>query len=231
MTIKDRILLFAASLNLAKKDFFYITGQSASNYKGNAMKSDIGSDKIVKILTKYPQLSAEWLLTGEGEMLRQPAITTEIKSLSNLKSVERNYENQTVYLYDLEASAGLKAMFDDRSNNIIDTIRIPNLPKCDGAMYVVGDSMYPLLKSGDIILYKQIQALEENLCYGEMYILSYKMDDEYYIVCKYIKKSEKGFPFITLASQNPHHADRDIDFRRVDALAMVKAMIRINSMS
>lgn len=38
----------------------------------------------------------------------------------------------------------------------IDHISIPNLPKCDGAVYVAGDSMYPLLKSGDIVMYKEV---------------------------------------------------------------------------
>ncbi len=32
--------------------------------------SEIGSDKIVKILLLYPDLSADWLLTGQGMMLK-----------------------------------------------------------------------------------------------------------------------------------------------------------------
>ena len=33
------------------------------------MQSQPGGDMIVKVLTLYPQLSAEWLLRGKGEML------------------------------------------------------------------------------------------------------------------------------------------------------------------
>lgn len=52
-------------------------------------------------------------------------------------------------------------LFVDRdSQTPIDYIHIPNLPRCDGAIYVVGDSMYPLLKSGDIVLYKQVSGIE-----------------------------------------------------------------------
>ena len=137
-------------------------------------------------------------------------------------------DTQVVYLYDFEATAGLKALFANNKQNIIDTIKIPNLPKCDGAIRIVGDSMYPLLKSGDIILYKQQSPDMNNLLYGEMYLLSYDIDGEDYIVVKYIRKSEKGEPFVTLGSENPAYAARDIDFRRITALALVKASVRIN---
>ena len=90
--------------------------------------------------------------------------------------------------------------------------------------------MYPLLKSGDIILYKQISLDINNVIYGEMYLLSYDIDGDDYVVVKYIRKSPQGEPFVTLASENPEHAAHDIDFRRITALALVKASVRINCM-
>lgn len=156
--------------------------------------------------------------------------TANIQPIHQPRSTEKKEESQVVYLYDFEASAGLKSLFGNNRQNIIDTIKIPNLPKCDGAIHIVGDSMYPLLKSGDIILYKQVSAEIQNIIYGEMYLLSYDIDGEDYIVVKYIRKSDKGEPFVTLASENPEHAARDIDFRRVSAMAIVKASVRINCM-
>ncbi|WP_281799918.1 S24 family peptidase [Segatella maculosa] len=152
----------------------------------------------------------------------------EIKPIHHSRSIEKKKETQVVYLYDFEATAGLKTLFDNKRNNIIDTIKIPKLPKCDGAIHIVGDSMYPLLKSGDIILYKEISPFIANIIYGEMYLLSYDIDGEDYVVVKYIRKSEKGDPFITLGSENPNYASRDIDFHRVTAIAIVKASVRIN---
>jgi hypothetical protein len=35
------------------------------------LNSEISGDKIVTILTKFPNINTEWLLTGNGEMLRQ----------------------------------------------------------------------------------------------------------------------------------------------------------------
>jgi len=116
---------------------------------------------------------------------------------------------------------------DKRSLAPVDYIHIPNLPRCDGAIYVVGDSMYPLLKSGDIVLYKQIGDVND-IFWGDMYLLSIDIDGEEYVTVKYIQKSEKP-GCVKLVSQNPHHADKDIEIGRIRALAFVKASIRMNS--
>lgn len=199
--------------------------QKASDNMGYKIKS--------KISENCPELNMEWLLTGEGDMLKEEphmSEVTEVKSLSNLKSKEVKKDEQMVNLYDFEASAGLRSLLDNNHANVIDSIRIPNLPKCDGAIHIVGDSMYPLLKSGDIVLYKEMPVDMQHLFYGEMYLISYIIEGDAYVVVKYINRSPQGEPYVTLVSQNPHHADRDIDFRTVNALALVKASIRINCM-
>ena len=135
---------------------------------------------------------------------------------------------QSVPLYSIEGSAGLVPLFNEQNETKpINYIHIPNLPKCDGAIYVSGDSMYPLLKSGDIVLYKQLHNLED-IFWGDMYLLSIDLDGEEYIVVKYIQKSERA-GYVKLVSQNPHHADKDIEMSRIRAIALVKASIRMNS--
>lgn len=230
MSKKDRLLdLIGNFSNGNKSEFARMIGVSPQ-----AINTWISRDTfdIETIYSKCVNVSPEWLLTGKGPMLKsereEPQV--EVKPIHHPRSTEKKEETQVVYLYDFEASAGLRALFDNNRQNIIDTIKIPNLPKCDGAIHIVGDSMYPLLKSGDIILYKQMPLDINNLLYGEMYLLSYDIDGDDYIVVKYIRKSEQGEPFVTLGSENPAHAPRDIDFRRITALALVKASVRINCM-
>ena len=230
MSKKDRLLdLIRNFSNGNKSEFARMIGVSPQ-----AINTWISRDTfdIETIYSKCVNISPEWLLTGKGPMLKsereEPQV--EVKPIHHPRSTEKKEETQVVYLYDFEASAGLRALFDNNRQNIIDTIKIPNLPKCDGAIHIVGDSMYPLLKSGDIILYKQMPLDINNLLYGEMYLLSYDIDGDDYIVVKYIRKSEQGEPFVTLGSENPAHAPRDIDFRRITALALVKASVRINCM-
>jgi len=140
--------------------------------------------------------------------------------------------DQKIPLYDIEAVAGLVPLFQDTTTkNPIDHISIPQLPKCDGAVKITGDSMYPLLKSGDIIMYKQVTDIANDIFWGEMYLLSVATEDEEYITVKYIQKSDKGEDWVKLVSQNQHHQERHIQRSRITALALVKASIRINSMS
>ncbi|QQV91537.1 transcriptional regulator [Winogradskyella phage Peternella_1] len=144
---------------------------------------------------------------------------------------DKNYINQTIPLYNIEATAGLVNLFQNNSDQRpIDTIRIPNLPKCDGALYVTGDSMYPLLKSGDIVAYKKIEDFQNDVFWGEMYLVSVEVAGEEYVSVKYVQKSDKGDDYIKLVSQNQHHQPKDILLKKVRAMALIKASIRINSM-
>ena len=56
-------------------------------------------------------------------------------------------DDRSVTLYDISAAANLKTLLADRPQYALGRIVIPNIPVCDGAVYVSGDSMYPILKS------------------------------------------------------------------------------------
>lgn len=147
-----------------------------------------------------------------------------------ISGVEKKQESQSIPLYNIEASAGVVPLYQDSEENIIDYINIPNLPNCDGAVYVRGDSMYPLLKSGDIVIYKRIKDILNNIFWGEMYLVAIDMEDEEYVSVKYVQKSDEGKEFIKLVSQNQHHQPKDIPLKKVRALALVKASVRMNAM-
>ena len=50
--------------------------------------------------------------------------------------------------------------------------------------------MYPLLKSGDIVLYKQLHDIDD-IFWGDIYLLSIDIDGEEYVTVKYIQKSDR----------------------------------------
>lgn len=182
------------------------------------------SERNKNILINDLNVNSNWLETGEGEMLNGP---------KDLVTFKRGRENtlplQSVPLYNIEGTAGLVPLFMDSSNSEpIDYIHIPNLPKCDGAIHIVGDSMYPLLKSGDIVLYKKINNIED-VFWGDMYLLSIDIEGEEYVTVKYIQKSTKD-GYVKLASHNQYHGDKDIEISRIRAIAFIKASIRMNSM-
>lgn len=175
------------------------------------------------ILVQELNVNPEFLDSG-----REPMFNAEPDLTAYRHRTDNSLPLQSVPLYSIEGTAGLVPLFADRAETKpVNYIHIPNLPKCDGAIYVVGDSMYPLLKSGDIVLYKQLSDIAD-IFWGDMYLLSIDIDGEEYVTVKYIQKSDRP-GCVKLVSQNPHHADKEVEVRRIRALAFVKASIRMNS--
>ena len=221
--MRERLRLIRKELGLTQEALAQKLGIGKSALSmietGRASLSERNKNIIVQELNVNP----EWLDSGQGQLFfeqRPEAVFTN--------RTDRRLPTQSVPLYNIEGTAGLVPLFLDRESvRPVDYIHIPNLPRCDGAIYVVGDSMYPLLKSGDIVLYKQVSGIE-NIFWGDMYLLSIDIDGEEYVTVKYIQKSENE-GCVKLVSQNPHHADKEVPVERIRALAFVKASIRMNS--
>lgn len=180
-----------------------------------------------KIISVFSEINKVWLLTGEGEMLNSSHDATASHTFPT--KADRNVATQDVPLYDFGASAGLVEIFNNASVLPIDTLRIPHLPPVDGAVFVRGDSMSPLLKSGDIVLYKKKDLSISSIIWGEIYILSFLLDNDSYTAVKYIRKSAAQ-GMVTLASFNPDFAPMDIPMSSITALALVKASISFHTM-
>lgn len=76
-TIKDRVLIISKYYRVRKEIFFEALNISYANFKGKAKESSLNSESIVKILTKYNKINAEWLLFGNGEMVKNNNLKSE----------------------------------------------------------------------------------------------------------------------------------------------------------
>lgn len=208
--------------------FAQYMGTSETNIRNYRSKTIPKVEFIVTLCNKL-ELSFDWFFNNEGE--RQASKSHEESVMTNefVLRTDSREEKQRIPLYDHLGAASLTRVFEGHQN-IIDYITIPNLPKSDGALYITGDSMYPLLKSGDIAIYKRLHDMDDGILFGEMYILSIRIDDDLTTVVKFVQKSDRGEQWIKLVSQNSYHAPKDFHMRDVVAMAMVKASIRINSM-
>ena len=68
--IKLRIYAFLECRGMKKGDFCQVIGMSIKNFHGDNVHSDLASEKVTQILISYPELSPDWLLLGQGPMLR-----------------------------------------------------------------------------------------------------------------------------------------------------------------
>lgn len=188
-----------------------------------------------KIITKCVDIDANWLLTGEGSMLKEKSTLKTVAEpiASYRKTKDKVYDLQRVPLFNLEATMGLVPVVNNNGldeEKIIDYISIPAMAICDGAIYASGDSMYPLLKAGDMVAYKKIDVDIDNIFFGEIYILALYIDQTSTMkTIKFVQKSDKGDDYIRLVSQNPHHADKDIRLNQIAAMGLVRASIRLHN--
>jgi len=65
--IKQRILQFADTLNISKRDFYKKIGVSRGTLES---KTGITEDVMTKFIATFQNISVEWLITGEGEMFK-----------------------------------------------------------------------------------------------------------------------------------------------------------------
>ena len=184
------------------------------------------SERNKNILIQELNLNPQWIESGEGEIFNSPLETF----VPFIRRTDRTLPMQSVPLYNIEGTAGLVPLFTGQTPvRPVDYIHIPNLPKCDGAIYIVGDSMYPLLKSGDIVFYKQVHDIMHSIIWGEMYLISFDIDGDEYVSVKYLQKSDIP-DHIVLVSYNEHHKPMEIHINRIRALAFIKASLRLNSL-
>ena len=87
------------------------------------------------------------------------------------------------------------------------------------------------MKSGDIICYKHISDLQNNLRFGEIYLLYINDGDDEYLTVKYVQTSERGDEYVKLVSQNKYHAPKDEHLSHILGAAIVKLSIRYNTLS
>ena len=68
MTIKERIYAFIEFKDMSVKKFEELC--DLSNGYISSMRKGFGRDKLNNVLTIFPDLNRDWLLYGEGEMIK-----------------------------------------------------------------------------------------------------------------------------------------------------------------
>lgn len=224
--IKDVLAYYSISQNKFANGDIALQKRLSTQLNGNTA---LTFQTIYSIIERFPDVSRDWILTGEGEMIRHKDYHYEVNDVFTTKVAE-SYGEEDVPLYDVSAAANLASIFTSGGQNVIDHIKVPNVPKCDGAVYVRGDSMTPLLRSGDIVAFKSIRDIQ-NIIWGEMYLVDMVVEDDDYLVVKYIQKSDKGEEWIKLVSHNSFYDPKDIHKSSIRSIALIKFSIRMNTIN
>lgn len=157
MTTKERMKAVLAELEISEGTF-----ETKCNLS-KGFVSKIGDTIRVKsqekIINHFPEINLTWLITGEGEMLNN----------GNTSIIEVPPKGKTIkYFYDVDVSMGNIEFLNDPSQKYKEII-IPGYSDCKYAINAYGDSMHPLIKSGQIILLDDWR--ESFIAWGKIYLI------------------------------------------------------------
>ncbi len=181
------------------------------------------SERNKNILVQGLNVNPDWMATGRGEMFNAPPDVRSFLDRDNNKM-----PLQSVPLYSLEGTDGFAALLRDSSGYApVDHIHVPNMPRCDGAVYLAGDAMSPVVGSGDIVMYKRMESIAD-IFWGEMYLLAVDVAGDEYLTVRIVRKSDRA-GYVRLSGYGSPHDDKELEISKIRGLAFIKATIRMNS--
>ena len=211
-SVKQRLIQFVKYKGISQRKFESTIGVS-NGFINNISKS-IGAEKMQRIESAFPEINKIWLLTGEGDMLNNTT-TDSSQTHGNINTLQ----NTIKYYPNVNGSMGGVQFLDDPNEMVCD-ITIPGYSDCKFAINAYGDSMYPLIKSGQIILMSEWY--ESFIDWGRIYLVVTKSG---YRVIKRLYPGASDTT-ITCKSENPEtNPPFEIEKSDINKVYLVKGWI------
>ncbi len=199
-TVKERLSFYLLQKGINKSEFGRRIGVSSAFI--TSMRKSIQPDKIAAIKQNFPDLNTDWLLTGEGDMLK-PNSQNEVEDLTADERAELKMamaEGRVTYipLIHIDSVGGMN------SENLLTAgeqyaermIPFINARENDWAILQSGTSMVPTIPPGSILHIRKVHNWQEYFGYGGDFVLwltddrritkqvlKYVPDPQHYIVC------------------------------------------------
>lgn len=153
--IKKRVsaVLKYKQMNVNRASKFLDMPQRTLNRQINE-DGNISMELVYAILSNFPEISAAWLISGEGSMIADECVIPE---------------GAVPYYNDLPVSAGLKDAFDPARENPTAYISLPT-KIADFYFPVSGNSMEPEINDGDIVGVNKVSR-NEGIVHGDVYMI------------------------------------------------------------
>lgn len=163
-------------------------------------------NKVAKQFEKEFGLSHIWLIHGEGNMLNDVAPS-----------------GSTVPVYEVDFNGGFVERYNDSVIEQCGSIDLPHYNKATCVVGVTGDSMHPLISSGDQIILREMPVVMDSILFGGIYAI---VTDNDLRTVKRIRKSDSP-GCIDLEPINKDVADTTtISFGRIISLWQVMGCIK-----
>lgn len=173
---------------------------------GKARKrGSLSQDNITRILNTYKDLDANWLMTGNGQMLI-PEIDIDFKSIPIIK-----IENVVKFKSSLNLSK-------PKNNKFVAS----KLGQADFLIEVNDKYTVQKYKNGDFLACRKLEFKDALYQWNNVFILDTKLGI-------WIKKLMKGIDtkHLLILSDNPNHDPFEIRVSEINSIAVVLGVIRL----
>lgn len=200
-----------------------------------AGRMQVGIDIVSNLCAKYPQYSADWLLNGQGEMLRsnisKEQNTTEESSKNQSETANETtpivaiqpVQHGGIPLIPTDAMAGF-ANGDDATIFEYDCDRyvVPMFRDADFLIPVKGSSMIPKYNSGDLVACKRLHISDLFFQWNHVYVL----DTDQGALIKRVQRADDD-EHILCVSDNIKYEPFKLHRSQIHAIAIVVGVIRL----
>lgn len=209
MELKDRIASFVtySGKNLSELSRYagFKTPQALRELMAGNTKT-LSDAALQKITTAYPEINPDWLCTGEGEMLKPNGKDAEI-----LDDRKRDFSDYgLVPLVNIDSVGGIhsdNAIATDEQY-VMKLIPFSEARPDDRAIFQSGNSMYPIIPSGSVLLIREVIDWKEYFGYGSIYVLWLR--DGRRITKEVRRYDPDPKNYVMCVSYNPDVADEEL---------------------
>lgn len=216
-TIFDRISTIVEKFGNGKNTVFAsligVSEANVRNYKNGVMPK---ADFLEKIARSF-DININWLLTGEGNMLR-----TESEKEEKLPSVNQTYEGAPYFNVDF--IGGFDVIVNDQTRNPDFYINYPPYNQ-EGVVWcnLTGHSMEPEISNGDIIALREVTTPIQYLPAGEIYGI---VTEEYRTVKRVRLSQKEGFVRLIPSNKSEEFCEQEIPISMIFKVYAVLGSIR-----
>lgn len=167
------------------------------------------SDRVVEqILNFYTDLNKVWLLTGEGEMLRD---TTELpEELKSDSALVLDKDFRLVPIIHIDSVGGIHSSNDivDETEYVEGHVPFVGAREDDRAIYQSGESMIPTIPPGSLMQIREVVGWREFFGYGDIFVLL--LTDGRRITKEVTRYDANPKEYVWCVSHNPNVPDEEL---------------------
>lgn len=198
MEIVQRIMNLVNDKAKSIRNFAFVIGMPERTINTYIKTGRTPSLEVIDaILRTFPDVSAEWLIRGEGSML---------KSEYNEDKPKISYTTGVPY-YNVDFIGGFDLVLNDQTINPEYNIDFRIYNKADCWCNVTGHSMEPEISQGDIIALKELHDWKTYIPSGEIYAL---VTTEHRTIKRVSPGKHKGYILLTPSNPSPEYVAQEI---------------------